>query len=185
MAKQSTNHCADYPNDDILLTALKKRMEQAMRCLYSRSQKKIVTSLARRGNSLEDAEDAFQDGATALWQNIDRVYIGAKLNTILHGYVFNKWKEIRRRKGREGSWPEAELPYESPEPNPEENLIDLDMQELLRKGINQLDPKCRELLDLLIFQQKTPEEAAEILGCSVNYVYTNKWRCIQKLRKLL
>lgn len=58
-------------------------------------------------------------------------------------------------------------------------------EEKLAKAFSELPLMRREVLRLLFVEDKKPEEIAEILHCSLDYVYKHKSRALLKLREAL
>lgn len=68
----------------------------------------------------------------------------------------------------------------------ERSQTDFDFEEeKLAKAFSELPLMRREVLRLLFVEEKRPEEIAEILHCSLDYVYKHKSRALQKLREVL
>lgn len=55
----------------------------------------------------------------------------------------------------------------------------------LAEAFYELPLMRREVLRLLFVCELTPEEIAQRLHCSVNYVYKQKYRALKKLRRIL
>lgn len=58
-------------------------------------------------------------------------------------------------------------------------------EERIAKAFSELPLMRREVLRLLFVEEKTPEEVAEHLGISLDYVYKQKSRALIKLRNVL
>ena len=58
-------------------------------------------------------------------------------------------------------------------------------EERLAKAFFSLPLHRQQILTMLFVEEKKPEEIARILRCSTDYVRLQKYRAIQKLRKLL
>lgn len=58
-------------------------------------------------------------------------------------------------------------------------------EEKLAQAFSALPLMRRELLRLLFVEEKTPDEIAKQLHCSLNYVHKQKSRALQKLRAAL
>lgn len=68
----------------------------------------------------------------------------------------------------------------------ERNQTDFDFEEeKLAKAFSELPLMRREVLRLLFVEEKTPEEIAQLLQCSVELVYKQKSRALVKLRVAL
>lgn len=58
-------------------------------------------------------------------------------------------------------------------------------EEKLAQAFSALPLMRREVLRLLFVEEKTPDEIAKQLHCSLNYVHKQKSRALQKLRAAL
>ena len=70
-------------------------------------------------------------------------------------------------------------------PDPAELFIDKQQERLLDEAIQTLSPRDRILLDLCYRQALASEEVAQLLKTSVNAVYTQKSRVLEKIREVL
>ncbi len=73
----------------------------------------------------------------------------------------------------------------SNQPDPPGSLIDDEEERLLSQAVQALPPRDRLFVDLHFRQALPPEEVGAILKVSVNAVYTQKSRILDKLRETL
>jgi RNA polymerase sigma factor (sigma-70 family) len=73
----------------------------------------------------------------------------------------------------------------STQPNPEELSHKTGRSEALRRALDRLSDKNREVLILSRFQNLKYEEISQILGCPVNTVKARVFRAIRDLKSLL
>lgn len=71
------------------------------------------------------------------------------------------------------------------QPDPPGSLIDDEEERLLSQAVQALPPRDRLFVDLHFRQALPPEEVGAILKVSVNAVYTQKSRILDKLRETL
>ena len=67
----------------------------------------------------------------------------------------------------------------------EEVAVKNDMWNKVKKALDMLPENHKKSIELCILKEMQPEEAANILKCSLNNVYTWKCRGLDKLRKIL
>ena len=82
----------------------------------------------------------------------------------------------------------AEWDIADDSPLPEDALADLQQQNLVRRALDRLDERCRELLQMLFRDDgdKLPyDEVARRLGMSVGSIGATRSRCLAKLRRLV
>jgi RNA polymerase sigma-70 factor (ECF subfamily) len=70
-------------------------------------------------------------------------------------------------------------------PNPIDSLISGEQESLLNEALESLTPRERILIDLFFVKGLAAEEVAAILKTSVEAIYTQKNRALDKLRKIL
>ena len=70
-------------------------------------------------------------------------------------------------------------------PDPAEPFINEQQERLLGEAIQTLSPRERILLDLCYRQALASEEVAQLLKTSVNAIYTQKSRVLEKIREVL
>ncbi len=71
------------------------------------------------------------------------------------------------------------------QPDPSNSLIDQEQERSLSQILQALPPRDQLFIDLYFRQSLPPEEIASILRVSVNAVYTQKSRILDKLRETL
>jgi len=74
---------------------------------------------------------------------------------------------------------------ESNQPDPPAVLIGQEEEKLLSQALQALSPRDRLMIDLAYRKALPPEDVAAILKVSVNAVYTQKGRILDKLRESL
>ena len=75
------------------------------------------------------------------------------------------------------------VPFEGPDPHA--SVIRREEEELLLQTLQSLSPRDRIFIDLCFRQGLPPEDLAAILKVSINAVYTQKSRILDKLRETL
>ncbi len=73
----------------------------------------------------------------------------------------------------------------SDDPDPEETFLDREREDILSAAIIRLPPEDLLFLNLYYEDEHPPERIAEILGVSVNTVYSRKHRMLERLKKLV
>lgn len=70
-------------------------------------------------------------------------------------------------------------------PDPAEPLINEEQERMLNQAIHSLSARDRVLLDLCYRQALASDEVAQLLKTSVNAIYAQKSRILEKIRKVL
>lgn len=68
---------------------------------------------------------------------------------------------------------------------PEKEIASKEAVEVIRKAITELPPQDRKLLELLYFEDWSPDEAARLLNKTVEAVYMQKKRASEKLKTVM
>ena len=72
-------------------------------------------------------------------------------------------------------------------PLPDEELAILDRQAQLEIALKELDPRCRELIEIFFFapEKHTYEQIASSLGLASNSLGASRRRCLNRLKEIL
>jgi RNA polymerase sigma factor (sigma-70 family) len=179
------NPCQNYPNEESLFMALKKRVNTAFDCLYKRGYQKVVSSLCNSGANLEDAQDAFQDGIAAFALNIDKIDFLASPTTILYRYVKNKWIDgIRKDKGHRVPI-DDKFEKMADTPDAIHAMIDKEFQQKIRNAVTKLESSSQRIIEMDFFEGKSNKEIASELGIAETSVSNQKSRAIRYLRIII
>lgn len=160
----------------------RSQREGRFRALYQEQYGPIQAYAVRRTDSPEDAADVVADTFMIAWRRLDEVPEPPADRLWLYGVarrvVAGRFRSARRRSGllallavRLGSDPAVT----SPPPFSDQVL----------EAIARLRPAEREALRLVIWEQLSHAEAAQVLGCSVNAVAIRVHRAKRRLRTAL
>ncbi len=143
-----------------------------------------------RNNGDEDqAKDLFQEAFVACWKNIkaDRLTGNINLEAYLYTIAKNKWIDYLRSsdyKKRASNNNVLDLTKAD-----DENLeVDIEREEenrnAMRQALQQLGENCKTLLNLFYFERKSMNEISQVMNLASASVRNQKYRCMEKLRKL-
>jgi RNA polymerase sigma-70 factor (ECF subfamily) len=124
-----------------------------------------------------DTDDVIQNALLKAWQKFDAYAKRAQLSSWVCRIACNQAYDLFRRRQREARNLER-LELHNGQSN---NDAAAERLARARSAMNKLPPKFHAVMNLTVFEEITPEEAASLLGCTVSTVY---WR-IHKARKLL
>ncbi len=163
-----------------------------------RFQRLIYTVPRRAGLSEEMAADVFQICFEKLLKHIDRIddpsRIRAWLVTTAKRETLQIISQSRRIVDLAGTASADDADdsdpldrFADPAPLPEALLADLQEQDLVRRAMERLEPRSRQLLELLFLQDPPLPYAdiAERLGISEGSIGPTRTRCLAKLRNLM
>jgi RNA polymerase sigma-70 factor, ECF subfamily len=159
--------------------------EGRFRALYQEQYGPIQAYAVRRTASPEDAADVVADTFMIAWRRLDDVPEPPADRWWLYGVarrvVAGRHRSARRSSGllalltRVAAGPGWEPAGTSP-PSLSDQVLD---------AIARLRPADREALRLVIWEQLSHAEAAQVLGCSVNAVAIRVHRAKRRLRTVL
>jgi DNA-directed RNA polymerase specialized sigma24 family protein len=85
-------------------------------------------------------------------------------------------------------WLAHEPGMRDPDLLPEDELLSLERQRIVRAAVSQLSPRCRKLIEALFTdatEQQTYQQLAHGLGLPMNSLGPTRARCLEHLRRLL
>jgi RNA polymerase sigma factor (sigma-70 family) len=183
--------------DDAALAARCRRGERAAWVTLVHRYQRLVYAIVRRAGLDEHAAaDVFQTVFARLVEHLPRIADPQRLQAWI---VTTAKREVllALRRGRrtvsmtrddEDGDEANEFEIADDAPLPEDALAELQQQELVRRALDRMDARCRELL-LLLFRdggdQVPYEELARRLGMAVGSIGPTRARCLGKLRGLV
>ena len=180
--------------DEQLLAACRRGDEGAWEALVLRYQRLIYAIPRRAGLDEDAAAEIFQDVFTTLIESIETIEQPSRLQAWLVTTAKRKtWRTIGRAKATrpfssdEGD-PEGEM-YDLADEGllPDEALVRLEEQHLVRAALADLGGRCRTLLQMLFYAPEPPpySEIAATLGTSEGSIGPTRARCLKKLLEIL
>ncbi len=146
---------------------------------YGDSLTGVVSRILQREDLVEDA---LQDGFVKIWKNMDNYNPDiSSLFTWMLTLVRNSAIDILRKDRKHKNQSIESGVYDSMKYSEEMNLVD---SGLLQK-LNQLDPKYKQLLDLVYFKGYTQQELSEELQLPLGTIKTRISTGLKMLRKIL
>lgn len=181
--------------DEALLLACRRGDEAAWEALVKRYQR-LLYAIPRRAGLNEDlAAEVFQDVFATLLENIDAIEQPSRLHAWLVTTARRKtWRLIRREGATRGLGAEDDEEgaglldtLQDKSLLPDEALLQLEEQHAVRAALEDIDERCRKLLNMLFYTPEPPpySEIASALGTSEGSIGPTRARCLQKLLKSL
>jgi RNA polymerase sigma factor (sigma-70 family) len=173
--------------DSELVSLCLKGDSNAWEALITRYRRLIYSIPVRFSFSTADASDVFQSVCLKLIEHLHELKDETKVSAWLITTTTRQCIHVRSQKFREGG---SEEDLEEP-PDPSENLEDLrvqiEEQQQVREAVEQLADRCRQLVDLLYFDTRSPtyEDVSQILGMPVASIGPTRARCLDKLKTIL
>jgi RNA polymerase sigma factor (sigma-70 family) len=178
------------PSDEALLLACRAGDSTGWEMLVDRYQP-LVYSIARRsGLDHDQSVDVFQRVFARLVEHLGRIeqpaQVGAWLATTAR---HEAWRVSRRARVIEFT-PLDALEVIEPLADdllPEEVVLRIEEQQVVRAALATLDERCRKLLTLLFYRTDVAPyaEIAATMGMSEGSIGPTRARCLRKLRQVL
>jgi len=180
---------ASWP-DDRLVAACRKGDQQAWAALVDK-YKNLIFSIPIKLGLYDDAADIFQAVCLDLLTDLPRLREPRALPKWLMQTCYHKCLQVRRRAGKnvpladEDGEPHAEGGV--PSTLPDDMLVQLEKEQMVRNAISELSPRCELMVRMLFFE--TPprpyEEIARELGIATGSIGFIRGRCLIKLKQQL
>lgn len=174
--------------DQELVSAIQrgdKDRTSALKQIFQRKQvrQEVIQYIKSRQGNLQDGQDIFHEGLIVLDGSIRDGKFRAE--TSINGYLFSIcrmlwWNQLRKKQ-------KTLLTAENPknrEPDfqtPEIQLINEELQEVLRQLLEQLSPKCQHILELWQLHFSMEEIAEQLQLENATIARKTKYRCMQSL----
>jgi RNA polymerase sigma factor (sigma-70 family) len=179
--------------DEALLLACRRGDEAAWEALVKRYQRLIFAIPRRAGLDEGLAAEVFQDVFATFLENIETIEQPSRLQAWLVTTAKRKtWRTISRESATrsfddEGEGASLVEAVADPSVLPDEALLQLEEQHIVRTALAEMDDRCRNLLTMLFYTPEPPpySEIAARLGTSEGSIGPTRARCLQKLLKIL
>ena len=134
----------------------------------------------------EDARDCAQEALIKAWRSIGAYRQDCALESWLYRICASVCLDFQRKRKRTREEP-LEEGFDRPDPAapPDEQAVQRQRREELRRAIQQLPDDMRTVLLLYALEKKKYEEIAEITGASVGTVKSRLSRARDKLKEIL
>jgi len=190
--------------DAALIEHCRGGREAAWSTLVRRYQRLVYTVPRRAGLSDEAAADVFQATFARQFEHLDRIDDAARVRAWLVTTAKRETLRVLERQsrvvdlaagaGQAGDPAAAEEPEGDPfdrlpatDPLPEALLADLQQLDLMRRAVERLEPRQRQLVELLFLQEEALpySEIAARLGIAEGSIGPTRARVLAKLRTLM
>jgi RNA polymerase sigma factor (sigma-70 family) len=176
------------PPDHDLLSACRAGDEDAWRELIRKYSPLIFSIPLKLGIPREDATEIFQEVCLTLLSQLPRLRDDRTLPAWLIKVTVRKSSRFRRVSSRMPLDLNSDV-FETAADDelPEQILVELQRESILREALSELAARCRELVRRLFFTSPPePYEAvAKDLGLARGSIGFTRQRCLGRLRKLL
>lgn len=177
--------------DKELLISCRQGNESAWAALVDRYQRLVYAVPRRAGLNEDQASEVFQEVFVTLFQKMNEINEPDRLHAWLVTTARRKtWRLLSKERTLQSTQigeDDETLVVVDDSPLPDEALVRLEEQHLIRTALGGLDPRCQRLLTLLYYEAEPPPyaEIAAALGTPEGSIGPTRARCLKKLLKLL
>jgi RNA polymerase sigma factor (sigma-70 family) len=179
--------------DEQLVAACLRGEQAAWDTLVDRYAALIYSIPLKYGLHEADAADVFQSVCVTLVEKLATVReprgLAAWIITTTSRQCLALIRDQTRHRNRSGEGPfAAEHEVADPDRLPEDEILALERQHMVRTAVTQLSPKCRGLVEALFSdtrEQTSYQQLADRLGVPMNSLGPTRSRCLNRLRHLL
>ncbi|MDQ4141265.1 MAG: sigma-70 family RNA polymerase sigma factor [Bacteroidota bacterium] len=172
-----------YQSDEVLIQGLQKGSRQALEFIYSAHWPMIANFVRLNNGSEEEAEDLYQEGIIALYEQVRKgdFNMGSSLKTYLYAICRNKWLSKLKKQVPVTDLEEHLHQIPTEEPNLDAPYVD---EAALKLAIEGLGEPCRSVIIGYYYHKLSLEQLAETLNYSnANVAKQQKFRCVERLKK--
>ena len=159
--------------------------------MYNALFPKMVNFAGRLCRNKDDAEDIAQEAFIKAYAAYDKLDDGRKVDNWLMRIVYNTFLDLKRKRGRRVTEVSAVVEGsdltldDCPDslPSAEQLLIAKSLDPAIAKAIRQLDPKSRQLIQQVFFEQRDQAELSLEYGVREGALRSRIHRVVSSLRK--
>lgn len=162
-----------------LLSRIADNDGEAFEALFESYHPRLFSFLFRLTRSHGAAEELANDVLLTLWKNADRFRGESKVSTWIFGIAYRQaLTHLRKRKFKL-------VPFAEQDVTGDANDAQLEREDWVRRGIEELPPKQKLTVMLVYFLGLSCEETAKACGVPVNTVKTRMFHARQKMKRHL
>lgn len=174
---------SNYKNDESRLTQLAKGDERDWQLLYEDIRTPFrLYFLKHTELSSEAVAELYQDSMVVMHRKVTRHELVPPLKATLQTYLLGVGKMLYRKQQNAAVKWDDDIPDQPVAPSIERAIADRELAGWLRQLLNQLDGKCRDLLEKVYLREFAMEAVAEEMNLTAGAVRKRKFDCLQKLR---
>jgi RNA polymerase sigma-70 factor, ECF subfamily len=168
---------------------------EAFRQIHEEYGRRILNFIYRMLDSREDAEDLTQNVFLQTFHELGRLQNIERFESWLYRIARNEvYQLFRRRRGeatplelssstQEGEHVDFEV--RDDRPTPQDNILNEELGEAIRRVLNSLPAKLREVFVLAVIHEMSYSEISDIVGRSLLSVKTDIFRARSHARRIL
>ena len=171
--------------DRELIRRVADKDRHAFETLYQRYGLRLQRYLSRQIQSPELTEEILDDVMLVVWQSAERYNQTSRVSTWIFGIAHHKALKARARLASRPAGTPLSDDEAAGGAGPEDVTMRGELDRLLARGLAELSPEQRAVVELTYFHGCSYAEISEIVGCPVNTVKTRMFHARRRLRGLL
>ncbi|MGB3150267.1 MAG: sigma-70 family RNA polymerase sigma factor [Maribacter sp.] len=176
------------PTEQELILGFRKNDTVVLEAVYTRIFPKIKVHILKNNGNEEQAKDIFQEAFIACWKNIkaNKLSENGNVEAYLYTIAKNKWTDyLRSSDYKKTVFHDDKLPIVMENDDLKNDEIKREANaKVLQLALSQLGQNCKSLLNLFYFERKSMDEISQLMNLASASARNQKYRCMEKLRKL-
>jgi RNA polymerase sigma-70 factor, ECF subfamily len=170
-----------------LIARARRGDEEAFRLIFKRYTRPVIRFIFCMVNDRSLAEELAQETFVRAYKNLGALRDEAKLSTWLFGIAKNVAREALRSSRQESHRVEFErlLAVCDEKPSPAGELLDKELNDVVRHALGMLGEEKRLVFTLKVYQQRSYGEIAQITGFSIPKIRNILYRARAEMRRRL
>jgi RNA polymerase sigma factor (sigma-70 family) len=176
-----------FTSDESIIQGILCSDDKALAHLYHEYADMVSHLIITNSGSKDDAEDIFQDTIIVIYEKIKSG--GFKLNSSLKTYIYavsrNLWLYKLRQKSRDSKLEESFMVIPVDEMEVDNFYEENNNHDKMPDYIRLLGESCKKILLMFYYEKLSTKDIADKMQLAgSDYVKTQKYRCLQKLKSL-
>ncbi|GAB5476375.1 MAG: RNA polymerase sigma factor [Maribacter sp.] len=171
-----------------LVQGFRKNNTNVLEGIYVRVFPKIKIYVLKNNGNETQAKDIFQDAFIACWKNIkaNKLAEDSNVEAYLYRIAQNKWTDYLRSAEykKKKSGPDLLKSVTADDTSGLDESEEETKRKAMQQALAQLGENCKVLLNLFYFERKSMDAIARTLNLASASARNQKYRCMEKLRKL-
>lgn len=176
-------------NKNIIENLKGNNKREALEYLYKKYAGKVKAIVIKAGGSKDDGEDIFQESIMVFYKKVITQELTSE-NCNIGGFIVGvskkKWyTKIKQEQTREKYHDKASQHY-SKSDSSLDKILNKEREEVITNIFNLLGDSCKELLKMVVYENRKLKEVAQLMGlASESVAKTKHYRCKNRLSSLL
>lgn len=181
------------PDDHLILIKIKHGDEASYKLVFTKYYVRLCTFANRFIGNMHDSEEVVSEVFLFIWENRSNLIITISLKSYLFKMVQNKCLNHLKHKGIENEYiksvernfASADGSFHNEPVYYSDNLIELELESEIKRAIDSLPEKCREIFQLSRYDNLKYSEISKKLTLSEKTVERQMGIALSKLREKL